>query len=495
MLQQSSRGTVVAALLAAMMVACTQDPKEDAPKAAISSPPSSEPVLGTQQASLSTPQTPGLVRTSATQTALADGRVLLAGGTTNNNTGGTRHAELFTYSSPNSTTWQATGLMTVGRYDHAATRLQDGRVLVSGGITTNGDWTSVEIYNPTSGQWTPVAPMSTARARHTQTLLANGKVLVIGGDNPTTTQGLASAELFDPAAGTWTATAAPAFAYSSHSATLLPDGRVLVLGNRREHELYNPTSNTWTRIANSPAVLSAGHTATVRSSPNVEVLVVGTNWYNGQALPIGYRYLPGNNFWVSVANPSVARKGHQAVKLGNGAVRIVGGVHPTQGTPIAAVERYNTNGSWYTEPPLGQARRDVQATLVGVSDPMLASGGWTAPADGGTPARLAPELYSGCSAKTACAAGQCGSISDTCGGSIDCGANCPSGEVCNWMANVCQPQCMPTNPCSTGRCGIQPADTCGTTTVDCGACPMQCPLGKVNCCGACYADAECDTIC
>ncbi|WP_164000771.1 Kelch repeat-containing protein [Pyxidicoccus caerfyrddinensis] len=485
---------MVAALLAAVMVACTQGPKEEAPKAATSSPPQSEHVLGTQQASLSTAQTPVLVRTSATQTALADGRVLLAGGTTHGSPGGTRQAELFTYASP-STTWTATGQMNVGRYDHAATRLQDGRVLVSGGITANGDWTSAELFTPTSGQWTPVASMGTARARHTQTLLANGKVLVIGGDNPTTAQGLASAELFDPATGTWTATAAPSFAYSSHSATLLPDGRVLVLGNRKEHELYNPSTNTWARTANSPVTLSAGHTATVRASPNVEVVVVGANWNNGGPVPLAYRYLPGNNVWFTMSNPSVARKGHQAVMLGNGAVRIVGGVHPTQGTPIATVERYNTNGNWYTEPQLGQPRQDVRATLVGTSDPMLASGGWTAPTDGGTPARLAPELYSGCAAKTVCAVGQCGNIPDTCGGSLDCGENCASGEICNWATNQCQSQCPATNPCAQGRCGIQPADTCGSTTVDCGTCPTQCPLGKVNCCGGCYEDSQCNLMC
>ncbi|WP_426745929.1 kelch repeat-containing protein [Myxococcus faecalis] len=451
--------------------------------------------MATQQASLSTPQTPVLVRTSATQTALTDGRVLLAGGTTNGSTGGTRHAEVFTYASPN-TTWQATGQLNVGRYDHAATRLQDGRVLVSGGITTNGDWTSAELYNPTSGQWTTVAAMSTARARHTQTLLGNGKVLVVGGVNPTTTQGLASAEIFDPATGTWTATAAPSFAYSSHSATPLPDGRVLVLGNRKEHELYNPSTNTWARTADSPSTISAGHTATVRTRSYVDVVVVGATWNNAGATPIGYQYLPNTNVWNNVSAPTVPRKGHQAVKLGNGAVRIVGGVHPTLGTPITTVERYNTNANWYTEPLLGQGRRDVQATLVGTSDPMLVNGGWTAPTDGGTPARLAPELYSGCVAKTACGAGQCNLISDNCGGSIDCGTNCPIGQSCDWMTNQCKPECTPIDLCwLQSRCGIQPADTCGTTTVDCGPCTLNCPPGKVECCGGCYDDSQCNSVC
>nr|WP_255666340.1 kelch repeat-containing protein [Myxococcus sp. AS-1-15] len=481
-------------MLAAVAVACTQGPKEGVPKAA-PTPPPDERAVATQQASLSTPQTPVLVRTSATQTALTDGRVLLAGGTTNGSTGGTRHAEVFTYASPN-TTWQATGQLNVGRYDHAATRLQDGRVLVSGGITTNGDWTSAELYNPTSGQWTTVAAMSTARARHTQTLLGNGKVLVVGGVNPTTTQGLASAEIFDPATGTWTTTTQPSFTYSSHSATLLPDGRVLLLGNRKEHELYNPSTNTWARTANSLVTISAGHTATLRTSPNVDVLVVGATWNNGVVAPFGHLYQPATNVWLQTYPPNVPRKGHQAVKLGNGAVRIVGGVHPTLGTPIALVERYSiSNGTYYTEPLLGQARRDVQATLVGTSDPMLVGGGWTTPTDGGTPARLAPELYSGCAAKTACAAGQCGNISDTCGGRIDCGTNCPSGQICNGGTNQCQQQCAPTDPCGQGRCGIQPADTCGTTTVDCGPCTLNCPPGKVECCGACFFDWNCDSIC
>src|SRR5882757_6422341 len=45
--------------------------------------------------------------------------------------------------------------------------------------------------------------LTTARFNHTATLLANGKVLVAGGDD--SVNAFDSAELYDPASGTWTA--------------------------------------------------------------------------------------------------------------------------------------------------------------------------------------------------------------------------------------------------------------------------------------------------
>jgi hypothetical protein len=63
--------------------------------------------------------------------------------------------------------------------------------------------------------------MSTARYDHTATLLPNGKVLVAGGC------GLATAELYDPASGTWTATGAMNTGRHNHTATLLSDSWVI----------------------------------------------------------------------------------------------------------------------------------------------------------------------------------------------------------------------------------------------------------------------------
>lgn len=97
--------------------------------------------------------------------------------------------------------------------------------------------------------WLPVASMQNARFDHTATLLPNGKVLVVGGSY----KAVAGAELYDPASNTWAAAGTLATGRTSHTATLLPNGWVLVAGGRDNNgatlasaELYDPASNTWT---------------------------------------------------------------------------------------------------------------------------------------------------------------------------------------------------------------------------------------------------------
>src|SRR4051812_19693074 len=137
------------------------------------------------------------------------------------------------------------------RSSPTATRLQNGKVLVVGGLVTTAA-TSAELYDPAANTWTAAAPMTTARFSHTATLLPNGKVLVVGGSNGTAT--ILTAELYNPIANTWSSAGTLSIGRFRHTATLLPNGKVLIWGGDSNpafgapvgnYEIYDPSINTW----------------------------------------------------------------------------------------------------------------------------------------------------------------------------------------------------------------------------------------------------------
>jgi uncharacterized membrane protein len=116
--------------------------------------------------------------------------------------------------------------------------------------------------------------MSTARFSAGATLLQNGQVLVAGGLNETLS-GIATAELYDPSKGTWNTTGNMNRSRAT-PATLLPNGQVLMAGgNGNTAELYNPSTAKWTLTA----TMYFGHTLT--RLLNGQVLASGGGSLNG----------------------------------------------------------------------------------------------------------------------------------------------------------------------------------------------------------------------
>ncbi|MBF6568311.1 MAG: hypothetical protein IVW54_05485 [Candidatus Binataceae bacterium] len=183
-----------------------------------------------------------------------------------------------------------TGNMNVPRMFATGTLLNDGTVLVTGGITdSSGDVTdTAELFDPSTFNYTELSStMTVPRAGHTATLLDNGTVLIAGGLTGTggTLNGLKSAEIYNPISQTFSAVGNLSDDRSFQTASLLGDGTVLIAGGANgdanvvtsksfkitlvsggpvnNAEIYNPSSQSFVCAGGSsgtpcPPIMNAG---------------------------------------------------------------------------------------------------------------------------------------------------------------------------------------------------------------------------------------------
>jgi hypothetical protein len=235
-------------------------------------------------------------RVAATATLLLDGRVLVAGGYDIGPTYDSAAANIALASAelydPATGKFSPTGSMGGGRAGATATMLQDGHVLIAGGMT-NTVYPTAELYDPVTGKFSPTGEMEPLMAQDTATLLRDGRVLIAGGlpiDGPTT----GPAELYDPQTGKFSATGSLIVPREEGcAAALLPDGRVLITGGLApvgstvlsSAELYDPMSGTF-NPAGSMISSRDDHTATLLTDGRV-LLVGGYGGDNGSG-PFNY---------------------------------------------------------------------------------------------------------------------------------------------------------------------------------------------------------------
>jgi hypothetical protein len=242
--------------------------------------------------------------------------------------------------------FRSIGDMASPRYQHTATLLADGRVLIAGGRSLQDPLlATTELWDPTTEAFTPGPPLVVPRFGHTATRLADGRVLIVGGIVTAPREvGTRQMELWDPATGAFRAAGRTTLPHTvGLSTVLLADGRVLIIGGvdcnvapdgaqadraaqlrcqpqRLTTEIWDPATESVTPTGS----LEEEHdwaSATILADGRVFVL-------GGGGLPtIGSEvWDPATGAWARGGAPAHARLGGQtATLMPDGRVLVVGG--------------------------------------------------------------------------------------------------------------------------------------------------------------------------
>jgi N-acetylneuraminic acid mutarotase len=261
-------------------------------------------------------------------TALSDGSVLIAGGSSETGDVGVLAAS-WLYD-PKANTWRKVGDLKVPVSGATAVQLADGRVLIAGGTvplaqpvhlpdgSTSyfGFTNTAEVFDPQTAAWTLVGPMHVARGAPALVALPGGKALVAGGCAFATQRfdsggALASSEVFDPATGGWAMTGSLPSARCGADGVMLHDGRVLLVGGSTSNfqqayvndaVLYEAKTGRW---SNAGSVVSGASQPSELADGRVFVAAVQVGQPNGHLVPLivgGQIFDPASGDWSFVTS-------------------------------------------------------------------------------------------------------------------------------------------------------------------------------------------------
>ena len=272
-------------------------------------------------------------RTRHSAVLLQDGKILVAGG--DDGVEVLRSCEIY---DPSQNSWADTDSLNIPRMNFQLLPLNDGRVLAAGGLTNEniGTAASCEIYNPISGKWSMTASMHDRRTGFQAVILPSNKIVFIGGLDGDAHQYLSSCELFNESTETISAfpslvvmtSAASAVYLSNSNSILLPGG---YFGGYNGYQLsstqrYSFQLSRW-YLADS-LLESQGNSYNVFAQPLTDKVFVVAGDINTEATivtgTIEY-YNPINGHW-SKSNASITPCFlNRVVMIGSDSILSIGG--------------------------------------------------------------------------------------------------------------------------------------------------------------------------
>lgn len=295
--------------------------------------------------------------------------------------------------------WETATPLPQGRAFHQASKLSDGRVVVTGGVHAGAALSTTVVFDPATGKWASGPAMRAPRSGHAQVVLADGSVLVVGGfagtpmpggpgccerldssgstwtpltelgglspgvslqrvGNGALVLGLspdAGTQRFEPSPSPWRAVGASARSYRNAASAVLADGGVYAVTGAGG-ERFDANSEAWSAFgAGSTGV--TGQTASVLRDGTV--LVLGGSSSAGAAVNAAQRLTPVSLVMTAIAPMRFAHSGHTASRLVDGRVLVVGG-SPT----VGSAELFDSELGWSSANAPAKARRGHTATVL-----------------------------------------------------------------------------------------------------------------------------------
>jgi len=171
-----------------------------------------------------------------------------------------------------------------------ALTLADGRILVAGGSDGHGPVRSAMTYDPKSGRFTQVGELSVVRYKTAAALLPDGRAILIGGsDNRDWNGKYNSTELFDPRTNSFSP--GPQLNFQrfklAHSIVTVANGDILVTGGNQNIERWHDGRFSVVAALDQPCYFS-----TAAPLPKGAILLAGGYGNDAQCIDKAWVYLP-----------------------------------------------------------------------------------------------------------------------------------------------------------------------------------------------------------